>query len=153
MIVLVTDGRNYPDRDHVFAVLDAIHAATPISLIVHGACGIDYADEDWSPTRMTGADRWAEMWAQTRRCMAGRCVPSKAFAADWSHWKQLGRAGWAGPERNCVMTRFVASRLGPKLGVGFPGQRGTADCLAQARARQLPVRACCEGHPLVGSRL
>ena len=34
--VIVCGGRNYADRDHVFRVLDDIHAKRSIALIIEG---------------------------------------------------------------------------------------------------------------------
>jgi len=75
--VIVTGGRAYADRARVFAVLDAIHAETPIALLRHGCA--------------TGADALAQAWAEEH-------VPQSYWPADW---KKHGNA--AGPIRNQAM--------------------------------------------------
>lgn len=64
MKVLVCGGRRYHVHVHVFTVLDEIHAATPITCIVTGAC------------HSGGADLWAEQWAKARE-VAYRGYPAK----------------------------------------------------------------------------
>jgi hypothetical protein len=71
-----------------------------------------------------GADVLAGRWAALRR------VPVEAFAADWG---RLGPA--AGPVRNARM--LVEGR--PDIVVAFPGGRGTANMVEQARAASVPV--------------
>lgn len=131
-VVLVTGGRSYADRAHVFAVLDAIHAERPIAVIVEGAA--------------RGADQLASEWAVARE------VENKRMPADWNaHGKG------AGPRRNTAMAgrlRSHAHAYGQDsvLVVAFPGGRGTANMIAQARGKQLPVRPCCPSHPLESTR-
>ena len=127
MIVLVTGGRDFTDRDLVFRALDAIHLETPIGLVVHGACGLDDAEAfDWK--RMRGADRCAHEWA------AARFVPAKSMPAAWT---AFGPA--AGPIRNKEMVSFVTA-YPERMCVAFPGNRGTADCVAKARRANMRVK-------------
>lgn len=77
MKVIVCGGRNYSDRGRVFATLDAIHAATPIAVLMHG--------------NARGADGLADEWA------AGK-VKTATFTPLW---EEHGRA--AGPLRNQEM--------------------------------------------------
>ena len=77
MKVIVCGGRNYSDRDKVFATLDAIHAATPITILMHG--------------NARGADGLADDWAMGK-------VKTVTFTPAW---EQHGRA--AGPLRNQEM--------------------------------------------------
>ena len=107
--LIVCGGRDYTDRDHVFAVLDDIHAKRTISLIIEGDA--------------LGADRLARGWAQSRR------VP---YRTEKPNWLQLGRA--AGPDRNAMMLS-----LNPDGVVAFPGGRGTADMIRQAEEMGYPV--------------
>jgi hypothetical protein len=58
MKLIVTGGRDYRDRAAAFRTLDKIHAKTPITLVVHGACMKKGTIE------LCGADRWAEEWAR-----------------------------------------------------------------------------------------
>jgi hypothetical protein len=97
MKVIVCGGRNYKDANHVFLSLDAIHAETPVAVVVHGGA--------------TGADELAGLWAVSRK------VPEQRFPADWNKY---GNA--AGPIRNREMLKQQ-----PDLVVAFPGGRWTAD--------------------------
>ena len=47
MRVLVTGGRAYQDREHVFRRLDKLHAGRTIAVVIHGAC----CAKDRSPWR------------------------------------------------------------------------------------------------------
>ncbi len=108
--VLVCGGRNYGDHRTLFAVLDEVHAARPISLIIHGACiqrGL-----------ISGADRWAEAWA--RACE----IPYLGVPARWN-----AEGNRAGPLRNFRML----NEHKPDLVIGFPGGKGTAGMLELAR--------------------
>lgn len=104
--VLVCGGRDYADRDRVFAVLDAEHARETIACIIHG--------------HAPGADTLADKWARSRR------VSINGFRAQW---KKHGKA--AGPKRN---QRMIDDGK-PNLVVAFPGGRGTADMVARAHGR------------------
>ena len=96
--VLVTGGRDYPLRDHVFRVLDEIHKKTPIEMISHGACGWNGDDlDDYDEAKLRGADRWAHQWASERR------VACLALAAKWT---TNGKA--AGPIRNAALIAYGA---------------------------------------------
>jgi hypothetical protein len=124
MRILVTGGRDYQDRDHVFDVLDRIHAKRRITFVIHGACGWD-RDKHNGEGRMTGADRWADEWARERGISFHRVA---------ARWSMLGNK--AGPIRNSEMIA-----MGPELVVAFPGDVGTADCIAKGRAKNIRVVA------------
>ena len=109
MRVLVYGGRNYTNRGSVFKTLDGIHAKTPITLIIHGACPYG------------GADILAEDWAKSRE------VPYLGMPA---RFKSDGRR--AGPERNQKM--IMAN---PTLAVEFPGGIGTANMAGKVKAAGL----------------
>jgi hypothetical protein len=110
MRVLVTGGRDYSDRATVFRELDKLHAELTICTLIHGAA--------------TGADSLADAWSKSRG------VEVIACPADWS---RHGRA--AGPIRNKAMLTDHA----PELLVAFPGGRGTANMISQARAAGLKI--------------
>jgi len=114
--VLVCGGRNYNDREFVRIVLDRIQRETPITLLIHGACGWD-RDKDNSDRPMTGADRWADEWAHARG------VPCERMPARWGRYGIV-----AGAIRNREM---LVKR--PDIVVAFPGERGTRNCVDQAR--------------------
>jgi len=103
MKVLVCGGRNYDDKAHVFATLDAIDQRHRISLVIHGCA--------------KGADTLGRRWAESR----GR--EQRARPADWqTHGLR------AGPVRNQEMLEE-----GPDFVVAFPGGNGTADMVRRAR--------------------
>lgn len=110
LTVIVCGGRDYSDRARVRAVLDELHAARPVSLLVHG--------------NAPGADQLAEWWAHTWH------IPVQREPAEWD---LHGPA--AGPIRNQRMLRLWH----PDLVVAFPGGKGTADMVAKARAAGVPV--------------
>lgn len=107
--VLVTGGRNFGDRDAVFAILDELDPP----LIIHGGA--------------TGADELAYEWARRR----GRIALT--YFADWRPGGILDRS--AGPKRNRKMARDGA----PTLCVPFPGGTGTADMVAIMHAAHVPI--------------
>lgn len=127
--LLVTGGRDYRDRAHVFATLDAIHAETPVTLLVHGAA--------------TGADGLARDWAIERG------IKHFPFPADWNdiHHPEAvvkqRRDGTlydaaAGPRRN----RRMLDEGKPDMVLAFPGDKGTGNCIWEATQRGVPVRRC-----------
>ena len=90
-------------------VWEALDAARPDLLVVGDA---------------TGADAWARSWAHSRG------VRLEIHAADWQVY---GRR--AGPLRNGAM---LGSHPDAVV-VAFPGGRGTADCVRQARRAGMSV--------------
>lgn len=108
--VLVCGGRDFNDRALVDLTLYSLHAATPISVIVHGGA--------------TGADTLARVWAYRN------CVPAIDFPANWD---ADGKA--AGPIRNAKMLKVGQ----PDLVVAFPGGRGTDDMIARAERAGVEV--------------
>jgi hypothetical protein len=115
MRILVCGSRHYTNRAHVYAVLDALHHTSPITLLIHGAC------------HLGGADQLAEDWAKSR------CVAYLGVPADKTRWPQ------AGPERNAKMLRYKPHRL-----VAFPGHAGTGNMIALARRAGIPVTSASE---------
>lgn len=127
LTVMVTGGRDYKGafaRRHVFETLDRLHAETPITEILHGACGWN-GDEPskWNEKTLRGADALADEWARERRVRVLRKP---------AHWTKLGHG--AGPRRNGEM---VARR--PDRVVVFPGGDGTANAMKLARAAGLRI--------------
>jgi ABC-type glycerol-3-phosphate transport system substrate-binding protein len=72
MTVLVCGGRDYQDKDALYAVLDKLHRDTPITKIVHGAA--------------RGADSFGAWWA------LGARVFSQGYPAQWDVYGK--RAGF-----------------------------------------------------------
>lgn len=123
--VMVTGGRDYPDKVAVWTELNRVHAARGVDVLICGMCP-------------TGADRHALTWATT----VG--VPVAEFRPAWHDIHRAGavirtrRDGTkydaaAGPARN---QRMVSEGL-PTLVLAFPGGDGTADAIKRARAAGL----------------
>jgi hypothetical protein len=74
----------------------------------------------------SGADLYAREWANLRH----RAYMTTVFHAYWS-----SQGPSAGPKRN---SRMVAA--GADLVLAFPGGKGTADCVAQARKAGIRVK-------------
>lgn len=128
MRVLVYGGRDYRDKKRVFAELDALHADTPISVIIQGDA--------------PGADRYGKWWARARG------VPTEDYPADWDDLQaKVVRArkrpdgtfynAAAGNTRNL---RMMAQGK-PDAALEFPGGNGTSSMrrivLAEMRRRPL----------------
>lgn len=109
MRVLVCGGRDYQDRARVFDVLDNLHAANPIDLLIHG--------------NAKGADQLADEWA------IGKCDTSTFLPA----WEEHGKA--AGPMRN----QRMLDEGKPALVIAFPGGRGTADMVNRSKSAGVRV--------------
>jgi hypothetical protein len=107
--VIVTGGRDYADEEKVFAVLDRVNP----DVVIQGECPDG------------GADLLAKKWCRVR---GKPCIGMEAM------WTALGRA--AGPIRNGWMLAVNAPISGV---VEFPGGRGTADMVRQARAAGITV--------------
>ncbi len=78
-----------------------------------------------------GADALAKRYAREKDIL---CITCEA------NWKRYGRL--AGPIRN---RRMLYSFSAPDLVVAFPGGRGTADCVRQARELGIEVLQVGEG--------
>jgi hypothetical protein len=102
--ILVCGGRNYTDRERVFAVLDRFHKEVPIGTLIHGAA--------------SGADTLAGEWAAAHPSVAVRAFPAR--------WVSEGRI--AGTLRNARMLR----EADPHAVIAFPGGAGTADMVRRA---------------------
>jgi len=105
MRVLVCGGRDFKDKDFVFAVLDHLNRHRPITDVIHGAA--------------RGADAFAHEWAYQHRV---RMWPYPAA------WKRDGNA--AGPIRN----QRMLDEGKPDMVVAFTGGRSTADMVRRAKA-------------------
>lgn len=115
IVVLVTGGRFYDERLHVYTVLDTL---APISLLIHGACPYG------------GADILAEDWAKSRQ------IPYIGYPAPFA---TMGKP--AGPWRNREMIKLYGPQIIATHGciTAFPGGTGTADCVTVARAAGIKV--------------
>jgi hypothetical protein len=104
MRALICGGRDFKNVAFIWTRLDKIHAERPISAIIQGGA--------------SGVDEIAAEWAKTKRGLE-RYV----CRADW---EKHGRA--AGPLRNARMLEWK-----PNVVIAFPGGRGTANMVKQAR--------------------
>lgn len=102
--VLVCGGRDFSDTALVESTLDRLHEEVPIKAIIHGGA--------------SGADTIARLWAQSKG------IWQRAWIPNWGRDR-----GAAGPIRN----RLMLQEGKPDLVVAFPGGRGTADMIRQAR--------------------
>lgn len=111
-LILVCGGRNYRDRQRIREVLDEYMPPRPID----------------PPTIIHGGARGADKTAADVAMHEGFWV-----TAHPANWVRYGKA--AGPIRNREMLDRV-----PDLVIAFPGGTGTADTVAEARRRGIPVR-------------
>lgn len=110
MRVLVCGGRAYGNAGRVNQTLFSIAACDGIDVIIHGGA--------------KGADTLAGEWARGHGGIT--CI------VEYPDWNRFGPA--AGHERNRKMLTHK-----PWLVVAFPGGRGTADMVQQAKAAGINV--------------
>ena len=108
--IAVCGGRDYLDREKLFASMDKVLEKHPKMVLVHGGCE-------------TGADEYARQWA------GKRFVPQHIYLAQWD---RHGKG--AGPIRNRQMARSGLTGL-----VAFPGGRGTDNMVRHCRDYGVPV--------------
>lgn len=110
MRVLVCGGRDFNDENVLYDALDEFHEQHNIGCIIHGGA--------------RGADALSSKWA------AARNIETFSYPADWD---QYGHS--AGPIRNAQMLKEGR----PMAVIAFPGGRGTADMVGQARAAGIDI--------------
>ncbi len=110
MRILVCGGRNFSDRKLMCKTLDQIYISNDFTHLIHG--------------NANGADKMSEWWAEAYD------IKIEVYPAQWD---KHGRA--AGPIRNKQM--LVEGK--PDLVVAFPGGRGTANMIKQAKAAGVGV--------------
>jgi hypothetical protein len=106
---IVCGGRDYDDYDKVAAALQAVHAKVGITMIIHGGS--------------RGADTWGGLWADVN------LIPHVVCPANWDNLDSR-----AGPARNGVMLL-----LNPDGVIAFPGGKGTANMVEQAKKAGVKV--------------
>lgn len=115
MHVVITGGRDYQftkeDRDW----LDNVHKTHHLEMVIQGGA--------------EGADKCAAVWAHDNG------IPCVTFHANWT-----GEGKSAGPKRNTRMLRYLTTLSNPIV-IAFPGGKGTANCVRQAR--ELDLEVCC----------
>lgn len=112
MRVLVCGGRDYQDSRRLFSVLDKLHQEAGIDAIIEGGA--------------RGADQLAREWAEHPY----GCGGAETYEADWEH-----QGSFAGPARN----KRMLDEGRPDLVIAFPGGRGTANMIRQARKAGVEV--------------
>ena len=111
MIILVTGGRAFHDREFIFNTLDDLAESIDpdtIEAVIHGNC--------------QGTDRLTDAWCMSRGVQPIRCP---------AMWNKIPDAG---KHRNRIM-----ARLRPDLVLAFPGHNGTRDMIRVARRNKISV--------------
>lgn len=139
MRVLVTGDRNWTDSWVLWGVLDDVHDAEPIDVLIEGcATGADQLAGDHGPAVLGGpggAVGWAWVWG-----VAGDHHP-----AHWRHGEScppdcrraIGRA--AGPIRNGEMLAEGRPDLVVAFHLDIARSRGTRDMVNRALRAGVPV--------------
>ena len=110
MRALVCGGRDYDDREDVWATLDVLHAEQGLEMILHGGA--------------RGADYWAKTWGEAM------ALPVINVDANWAAYPN-----GAGPIRNRWMIKYVPV----DIVIAFPGGKGTADMIQVAKDNGIQV--------------
>lgn len=110
MRVLVCGGRDYADKERVWAVLDKLADEAGISCIIQGGA--------------RGADSLASDYADENGFY------QQQYDADWGAFGSM-----AGPMRNKVMLEEGR----PDVVIAFPGGAGTRNMIRQARKAGVEV--------------
>lgn len=117
MRVLVCGGRDFDDHMLLVKTLLEYQTEKPITCIIHGnARGAD-----------TLADRFADLTG----------IPKEVYPADWDKYNKA-----AGPIRNAQMI----TEGKPDLVIAFPGGKGTANMIKQAKDAGIPVKEIKHEH-------
>lgn len=111
MKLLVCGGRDFDDFESLSEELLWLQDEHSIDVIIHGGA--------------RGADALAGEFAKLSR------IPVEVYRADWT---KHGKA--AGPIRN----RQMLTEGKPDMVLAFPGGRGTADMIEQAREAGITVK-------------
>lgn len=120
MRVCVCGGRDYADRNAVFAALNDIYprevALAPLVIVEGGARGADHFAKEWAilGSALKGTDQ----------------IVHEPHPAQWTKYRRA-----AGPRRNQEM---VDSGL--DLLLAFPGGTGTRDMIRKCRKAGIEVR-------------
>lgn len=107
------DGWAWSERSREIRELNEIHAATPITLLIHGDCPYG------------GADLIADIWARSNGVPACPVPVDHRLDGPWPG---------AGPRRN---GRQIS--LEPEKVLAMPGDKGTADAVHRAQAAKIEV--------------
>ena len=153
MRVLVTGGRNFTDREFVFATMDRIEKESGKTFrgLIHGcANGLDEIARQWQSERIKKLE---EYFKTLRAFDPKRSLRTPRNNELWIHGFP---AQWDDLETPPVVLRYRADGTpynaaaggirnqkmvdyGAELGVSFPGGRGTYDCTSRMRKAGIPV--------------
>ena len=119
--LVVTGGREYKvtplDRFLLDELVRRYSEVDPITTVLHGAAH--------------GADEGCDAWARSRGIAVD---PYPVYQSDWD---RHGNA--AGPMRNEKMVATAKREHEHVVGVAFPGNRGTKDCVAAMERHGVPL--------------
>lgn len=118
-IVAITGGRDHRVTNEEAAHLTSLLSQLDGNVIAVGDCP-------------TGVDAWIRDWAQ-----AGD-MEYYVFAAIWTMFKKA-----AGPIRNAEMMEYADCLI------AFPGDRGTASCIREAKKLHKPVYDIATGERIM----
>ncbi len=117
--LLVCGGRAFTNRRYLFNVLDALHAASPVSMVIHGGA--------------RGADSLAGDWANANKIKVWK------FPADWNDLthpdavlKQHQDGSWYNANAGPIRNQQMLDEGRPDHVIAFPGRKGTADMIRRA---------------------
>ena len=119
MKAIICGGRTYAFTAEDIAWLDKLDAQHGFKLVIEGGCR---RREPGTGKMLPTADWEAYLWAVSRD------IPTETIPADWDRYERA-----AGPIRNEIM-----AGLGD-ICIAFPGGRGTANMVIQAKARGLRI--------------
>lgn len=123
MRLLVTGGREFRDREWLYAALNLLDSLDPITELIEGGA--------------TGADCLAANWAIWKEHATGGRLKHIQVKARWGFYGQGLRDGQknpAGAIRNTEM-----ARMAPDVVLACPGGDGTANMVSTAKAHNLRV--------------
>ena len=121
MKAIIAGGRDFRALRKHAEFIDRIHAETPLSLVISGACGISGEEDNRHTKTAKGADGFGEKWADLRE------IP---LLRKYAYWK-LGTH--EGPARNERMAEMADALI------LFPGGRGSASMKRIADEHKLKV--------------
>lgn len=125
MRCLVFGGRDFRDKEHLWAKLDEIHAVTPITELIHGdASGADTLGGQWGIARHVKVTAFPALWGGIH--LPGAVIKYRRDGKPYN-----AKAGF---DRNQKMADY-----GPDLAVMAPGGNGTRDMRSRLKCEVLEI--------------